>query len=110
MVESPGLKHGLWGTFILTQGLSIASLVSMFALPVVFNAAAATAAMVGALSFYAYNTPTQNFLKMDSFLLLGLAGLLGLGVANMFWPSTLLMNIYMYGGLMLFGGFVLYDT
>ena len=57
MVESPGLKHGLWGTFTLTQGLSIASLVSMFSLPIVFNAAAATAAMVGALSFYAYNTP-----------------------------------------------------
>lgn len=58
MVESPGLKHGLWGAFTLTQGLSIASLVSMFSLPIVFNAAAATAAMVGALSFYAYNTPT----------------------------------------------------
>ena len=29
---------------------------------------------------------------------------------SMFWPSPALMNIYMYGGLVLFGGFVLYDT
>ena len=47
---------------------------------------------------------------MGSFLFMGLAGLLGVGVMNMFWPSPALMNLYMYGGLMLFGGFVLYDT
>ena len=96
--------------FTVTQGLSIASLLTMFEMATIFNAAAATAVMVSALSFYAYNTPTTNFLKMDSFLLLGLAGLLGVGCVNMFWPSPLLWNIYLYGGLMLFGGFVLYYT
>lgn len=108
--DNPLLKHSLWGAFTVSQGLSIASLLNFYAMPIIFNAAAATAVMVGALSFYAYNTPTTNFLNMDSFLLLGLAGLLGVGCVNMFWPSALLMNLYMYGGLMLFGGFVLYDT
>lgn len=108
--QDPIIKHGLWGMFTVTQGLSIASLLTMFEMATIFNAAAATAVMVSALSFYAYNTPTTNFLKMDSFLLLGLAGLLGVGCVNMFWPSPLLWNIYLYGGLMLFGGFVLYDT
>jgi len=27
----------------------------------------------------------------------------------MFWPSPALFNIYLYGGLFLFGAFVLYD-
>jgi len=96
--------------FTITQGLSIASLLTMFEMPIIFNAAAATAVMVGSLSFYAYNTPSTNFLNFDSYLLLGLASLLGVGVVNMFWPSPILMNLYLYGGLMLFGGFVLYDT
>ena len=82
----------------------------MFEMPIIFNAAAATAVMVGSLSFYACNSPSTNFLNFDTYLLLGLASLLGVGVVNMFWPSPMLMNIYLYGGLMLFGGFVLYDT
>ena len=42
-------------------------------------------------------------------LSLGLAGLIGVSLVNMFYPSSLLMNLSMYGGLMLFGAFVLYD-
>jgi len=35
--------------------------------------------------------------------------MIGLGLVNMFWPSPALFNIYLYGGLLLFGAFVLYD-
>ena len=42
---------------------------------------------------------------------MGLAGMIGVGLASMFWPmSPGLYNVWMYGGLLLFGAFVLYDT
>lgn len=41
---------------------------------------------------------------------MGLAGMIGLGLVNMFWPNKNLFNIWVYGGLALFCLFVLYDT
>ena len=104
------LKHSLWGMFVGSEGLMMASLISFFEMPIIFNALAATAIMVGGLSLYAYMTPTQDFLSMQTPLMIGLVSLLGVSVVNMFWPSSLLYNLSMYGGLLLFGGFVLYDT
>ena len=88
----------------------MAPLISMASMPIIFNALAATGVMMGALSAYAYSTPTQDFLSWQTPLVIGLCGLLGVGLVNMFWPSPLLMSISLYGGLLLFGGFVLYDT
>ena len=104
------VKHSLWGMFVGSEGLMMASLISFFEMPIIFNALAATAIMVGGLSLYAYMTPTQDFLSMQTPLMIGLVSLLGVSVVNMFWPSSLLYNLSMYGGLLLFGGFVLYDT
>ena len=42
--------------------------------------------------------------------MLGLVSMFGVGLVNIFWPSAFLYNLYLYGGLLLFGGFVLYDT
>lgn len=52
------LKHALWGMFTVCEGLALAPLITMAGAPIVFNAAAATAVMVGGLSLYAYTTPT----------------------------------------------------
>ena len=41
---------------------------------------------------------------------MGCAGMLGIGIASMFWPSPALQSIWLYGGLLLFSAFVLYDT
>jgi FtsH-binding integral membrane protein len=41
---------------------------------------------------------------------MGLAGMIGLSFVNIFWPSQRLFNIWLYGGLVLFSAFVLYDT
>lgn len=41
---------------------------------------------------------------------LGCGAMLGVGLLSMFYPSPALMNIYMYGGLLLFSAFVLYDV
>ncbi len=108
--QNPALKQALFGGFTISEGLAMAPLITMFAGPVIFNAAAATAAMVGCLSAYAYFTPTQDFLSMGTGLMIGLCSLLGVSLVNMFWPTPMMTNLMLYGGLLLFGGFVLYDT
>ena len=104
------LKHLAWGTFCGLEGLALAPLINMAGMPIIFNAIAATGAMMGGLAAYAYNSPTNDFLSWQGGLTVGLCGLLGVGLVNMFWPSPLLTTLSLYGGLMLFGGFVLYDT
>jgi FtsH-binding integral membrane protein len=47
---------------------------------------------------------------METGLMIGLLSMFGVSLVNLFWPSPLLYNFYLYGGLLLFGGFVLYDT
>ena len=104
------LKHSLWGMFVGSNGLIMGSLTILFDMPIIFNALAATAIMVGGLSLYAYMTPTQDFLSMQTHLMIGLLSLLGVSFVNKFWPSPLLFILSIYGGLLLFGGFVFYDT
>mmetsp|Transcript_7156 Transcript_7156/g.6246 ORF Transcript_7156/g.6246 Transcript_7156/m.6246 type:complete len:85 (+) Transcript_7156:634-888(+) len=41
---------------------------------------------------------------------MGCGGMIGLSIVQMFWPSPALFNIWLYGGLVLFSAFVLYDT
>lgn len=108
--QNAALKHTLWSVFTVCEGLALAPLITMASMPIIFNAAAATAVMVGALSAYAYTSPTSDFLGMGGFLMVGLCSLLGVSLVNLFWPSPLLMSLSLYGGLALFGGFVLYDT
>lgn len=103
-------KHAAWGAFCGLEGLALAPLINMAGMPIVFNALVATGAMMGCLATYAYNTPTHDFLSWSGALSIGLCGLIGVSVVNMIWPSPILTSLALYGGLMLFGGFVLYDT
>ena len=104
------LKHLTWGAFCGLEGLALAPLINMAGMPIVFNALAATGAMMGCLGAYAYNSPTNDFLSWRGGLSMGLCGLIGVSFVNIFWPSPMLMTLSLYGGLLLFGGFVLYDT
>lgn len=65
---------------------------------------------MGGLGLVAYNAPSEQFLKWGGALGMGLAAMIGLSLANIFWPSKNLFNIWLYGGLLLFSLFVLYDT
>ena len=103
-------KHLWWGAFCGLEGLAMAPLINMAGMPIVFNALAATGIMMGLLGAYAYNSPTSNFLSWNGALSIGLCGLIGVSLVNMFWPSPLMTSMWLYGGLLLFGGFVLYDT
>jgi FtsH-binding integral membrane protein len=79
--------------------------------PIVAQAATATGLMVGGISAVAAVAPNDSFLWMRGGLTIGLMTVVGASLGQMFFPaSTLLMNVSLYGGLALFGGFQLYDT
>lgn len=103
-------KHAVWASFCGLNGLALAPLINYAGMGIAFNALAATGVMMGLLGAYAYSTPTSDFLSWRGALSVGLCGLIGVNLVSLFWPSSLLTTISLYGGLMLFGGFTLYDT
>jgi FtsH-binding integral membrane protein len=93
------LKHATWGAFCGLEGLALAPLINMAGMPIVFNAMAATGTMMGLLAGYAYTSPTSDFMSWRGGLTMGLCGLIGVSVVNMFWPSPILATLSLYGGL-----------
>lgn len=108
--DSPVLKHVLWGGFLASTALGMVPLINMASMPIIFDALFATGFTMGGLGLVAYNAPSEQFLAWGGALGMGCAALIGLGFVNMFWPSPALFNLYMYGGLLLFSAFTLYDV
>ena len=52
----------------------------------------------------------RDFSFMGGFLFIAILGLLVMGVLNIFIHSEILNSIYCYAGVLIFGGYVLYDT
>lgn len=74
-----------------------------------------TAGVVGGLSTIAICAPSGEFLNMRAPLAMGLGAVFAASLASMFVPQTSalgagLYSLSLYGGLIVFGGFLLYDT
>uniref|UniRef100_A0A2A4JJC8 Growth hormone-inducible transmembrane protein n=1 Tax=Heliothis virescens TaxID=7102 RepID=A0A2A4JJC8_HELVI len=74
-----------------------------------------TAGVVGGLSTIAICAPSGEFLNMRAPLAMGLGAVFAASLASMFIPQTSalgagLYSLSLYGGLIVFGGFLLYDT
>ena len=108
--RSPVLKHALWISFMGSISLTMVPMINMLALPVIYDAMFATGFTMGGLGLVAYNAPSEQFIMWEGFLSMALAGMVGLSVLSMFRPSPMLTNIWLYGGLLLFSAYVLYDT
>jgi len=83
--------------------------------PLLIRAAYMTAGVVGGLSAIACCAPSEKFLAMGGPLAIGLGVVFASSLGSMFMPVTSalgagLYSISMYGGLLLFSGFLLYDT
>ena len=104
------LKHLFWGSFMTCTALGLIPLINMASMPIIFDALFATGFIMGGLGLVAYNAPSEQFLKWGGALGMGCAGLLGVSFASIFWPSQALFNIWLYGGLLLFSAFTLYDV
>ncbi|TRY62142.1 hypothetical protein TCAL_14954 [Tigriopus californicus] len=112
--ENTGPKHLAWLLHSGVMGLMVAPL-CLLGGPILTRAAWYTAGMVGGLSTVAACAPSDKFLYMGGPLAMGLGVVLVSSIGSAFMPPTTALgagmySIALYGGLILFGGFLLYDT
>lgn len=109
-----GAKQMAWLTHAAVLGAIVAPM-TMLGGPVLLRAAWMTAGVVGGLSTLAMCAPSEKFLYMNGPLACGFGLVLVSSIAGMFLPPTTalgagLYSISIYGGLVLFSAFLLYDT
>ncbi|KAM9325840.1 growth hormone-inducible transmembrane protein [Gastrophryne carolinensis] len=112
--QSPGAKHLAWALHAGVMGAVVAPL-TLLGGPLLVRAAWYTAGIVGGLSTVAMCAPSEKFLNMGGSLGIGLGLVLASSIGTAFFPSTSalgagLYSVAVYGGLVLFGLFLLYDT
>lgn len=83
--------------------------------PILLRAAWYTAGVVGGLSAVAACAPSDKFLNMGAPLGMALGAVFVSSIGTYFLPPTTMMgaglySVAMYGGLLVFSGFLLYDT
>lgn len=109
-----GAKQLAWLVHAGVLGCVIAP-ITMLGGPVLVRAAWYTTGVVGGLSALAMTAPSEKFLNMGAPLACGFGVILVSSLAGPFLPAgsalgTGLYAISVYGGLVLFGAFLLYDT
>jgi growth hormone-inducible transmembrane protein len=112
--RSFGAKQLAWALHAGILGGLVAPL-TLLGGPVLVKAAWYTAGIVAGLSLIAATAPNEKFLNMNGPLAIGLGAVFASSVASMFLPPTTklglsLYSISIYGGLVLFSLFLLYDT
>ncbi|XP_036387662.1 growth hormone-inducible transmembrane protein [Megalops cyprinoides] len=112
--HSPVPKHLAWMFHAGVMGAVVAPL-TLLGGPLVMRAAWYTAGIVGGLSTVAMCAPSEKFLNMGGPLAVGLGVVFASSLGSMFLPPTSpfgagLYSIAVYGGLVLFSMFLLYDT
>ncbi|XP_038265130.1 growth hormone-inducible transmembrane protein [Dermochelys coriacea] len=111
---NPGTKHLAWMLHAGVMGAVVAPL-TLLGGPLLIRAAWYTAGIVGGLSTVAMCAPSEKFLNMGGPLGVGLGLVVASSIGSMFLPPTSafgagLYSVAVYGGLILFGMFLLYDT
>ncbi|XP_055837645.1 growth hormone-inducible transmembrane protein-like [Episyrphus balteatus] len=113
---SPGIgaKQLAWAAHCAIIGGVIAPMCFLGG-PILTRAALYTAGIVGGLSTVAVCAPSDQFLYMGGPLAIGLGFVFASSMAGMWLPPTTMLgaglaSVSLYGGLVLFSGFLLYDT
>jgi FtsH-binding integral membrane protein len=112
--EGFGKKQMAWLVHSAIIGGVVAPL-TLLGGPLMVRAACYTAGVVGGLSTLAVCAPSEKFLNMGGPLAMGLGVVFMSSIGTAFLPPTTALgagmySIAMYGGLVLFGMFLLYDT
>ncbi|XP_005992484.1 growth hormone-inducible transmembrane protein [Latimeria chalumnae] len=112
--EQIGSKHLAWMLHAGVMGAVVAPL-TLLGGPLLIRAAWYTAGIVGGLSTVAMCAPSEKFLNMGGPLAVGLGLVIASSVGSVFLPPTSafgagLYSVAVYGGLILFGMFLLFDT
>jgi len=112
--EGFGKKQLAWMAHCAVIGAVVAP-ICLLGGPILYRAAWYTAGMVGGLSTVAACAPSDKFLYMGGPLAMGFGVIFAASLASNFLPATTALgagvySLALYGGLILFGGFILYDT
>eukprot|EP00004_Rigifila_ramosa_P016103 TRINITY_DN378_c0_g1_i1.p1 TRINITY_DN378_c0_g1~~TRINITY_DN378_c0_g1_i1.p1 ORF type:complete len:253 (-),score=70.40 TRINITY_DN378_c0_g1_i1:25-696(-) len=108
-----GKRISILSAFAFLQGLIIAPLVSAVAAidPVIpATALLLTAAVFASFSAAAIFAPSRSYLFLGGFLGSAILGLLVLSLVNIFLQVEAIFLLQLYGGLVVFCGYVIYDT
>ncbi|KAI1334574.1 Bax inhibitor family protein [Xylariaceae sp. FL0016] len=109
-------KYALWTAFNATQAAFIAPLVAFVPGALIARAGLYTVAMMGSISFVGATAKQEKYMYLGGPLLAGAAIVAVSGLAPLVVPATAMRtlafteNIWLYGGLAVFGGFTLYDV
>eukprot|EP00096_Caligus_rogercresseyi_P013932 TRINITY_DN649_c0_g1_i1.p1 TRINITY_DN649_c0_g1~~TRINITY_DN649_c0_g1_i1.p1 ORF type:complete len:317 (+),score=86.70 TRINITY_DN649_c0_g1_i1:34-984(+) len=111
---NPGGKHLAWIVHSSILGACVAPICALGG-PLLLRAAMYTGGMLSALSVVSITAPSEKFLYMGGPLAMGLGLVFASSIGSFFLPPTSMLgaslySLSLYGGLILFGGFVLYDT
>lgn len=112
--EGFGAKQLAWMVHAGIIGAVVAP-ITILGGPLLVRAACYTAGVVGGLSTLAVCAPSDRFLNMGGPLAMGLGVVLVSSIGSAFLPPTTVLgagmySVALYGGLALFGMFLLYDT
>lgn len=108
-------KYALWAGFNVTQAALLSPLL-FFSPAILARAGLYTVGMMGSIAFVGATAKQEKYLYLGGPLLAGVAIVALSGLAPLVIPATAartLMwteNIWLYGGLVVFGGFTLYDV
>ena len=106
----------MWTAFNVTQAAFVAPLLAFVPGPLLARAGLYTFAMMGALSLVGATAKQEKYLYIGGPLLAGAAIVAVSGLAPLIIPATaartlaVTQNLWLYGGLVVFGGFTLYDV
>lgn len=109
-------KYAAWGVFNATQAAFVAPLLTYIPGAILARAGLYTVAMMGGISLVGATAKQEKYLYIGGPLLAGAAIVAVSGLAPLVLPATAVrtvaftQNIWLYGGLAVFGGFTLYDV
>lgn len=108
-------KYAFWGGFNIAQAAILSPL--LFLQPALLaRAGIYTVAMMGSIAFVGATAKQEKYLYIGGPLLAGLGIVIVSGLAPLVLPVTAARTlmwterVWLYGGLAVFGGFVLYDV
>ncbi|CAH8529455.1 unnamed protein product [Schistosoma turkestanicum] len=109
-----GVKHLAWVAYSMSLGGMLLP-ICLVGGPILTQAAMYTGGIVGSLSLVALTAPSDRFLNWGGPLAIGLGVVFVSSIGSMFLSPVSRLGsglsfISLYGGLILFSGFLLYDT
>ena len=95
--------------FAAVMGVSMASIFLVFTGESIANAFFTAAALFAGMSLWGYTTG-RDLTKMSTFLMVGLIGVVGASIVNVFLGSSMLQMIVSVVGVIVFTGLTAWDT